>query len=321
MKSRVLYFPYIKVPESRWLTQMLLYWDQVSSIVPYDFLIKPELLGPYMLSLVREELVFQVMPGAYIYEIPRFFDEFKGYVGGLGDELADRRKRLTSGNTHQVHIEKLGDMGDFLVKEGLAAPKKYPWYDVERETADDFMSYLAGSLGQVQRIDSAPITDDGDYLPRMARAGVPQENMTMQLESLRIELLDKVLPVPNHKVQPSEIRTFKERHGKELGDFRRRLERELVDAASIPDAALRKRRLQIYLDEAEERVAEIQEAMKSAGWETARTGFSVLAAVPGASPILGLAGALWNAITGQAQMQMPRDFAYAAYARQLTQAV
>lgn len=161
MKSRVLYFPYIRVPESIWLTQMLLYWDQVSSIVPYEFVHKPESLGPYMLSLVRAGLVFQVIPGAHIYEIPRFFDAFSGYIDGLGREIAHRKERFARGSTFRIHIEKLGDIGDLLVRERLAVPEQYPWYEVERETADDFMSYLAASLGQVQSIDSAPVTDDG----------------------------------------------------------------------------------------------------------------------------------------------------------------
>jgi hypothetical protein len=38
LKKRVLYFPFIRVPESTWLTQMLLHWDQVCSIVPYEFI-------------------------------------------------------------------------------------------------------------------------------------------------------------------------------------------------------------------------------------------------------------------------------------------
>ncbi len=195
MKSRVLYFPYIRVPQSRWLTQMLLYWDQVSSIVPYEFVQDPDALGTYMASLVQEGLVFQVIPSAYIYEIPRFFAAFKEYVGGLGQDIVHRRERFATGSTFRIHIEKLGDISEFLIHEGLAAAEQYPWYNVERETADDFMSYLAASLGHVQSIDSAPVTDDGDYLPRLARAGVPQETVTMQLESLRIQVLDRVLPV------------------------------------------------------------------------------------------------------------------------------
>lgn len=157
MKSRVLYFPYIRVPESKWLTQMLLYWDQVSSIVPYDFMHNPEALGPYMQSLLREELVFQILPGAYIYEIPRFFEAFNGYVDDLGPEMDSPRGSFGRGNTFRIHIEKLGDIGEMLIRHRLATLERYPWYLVERDTADDFMSYLASSLGQIQQIDSSPV--------------------------------------------------------------------------------------------------------------------------------------------------------------------
>lgn len=70
MRTRVLYFPYIRVPETPWLTQMLLYWDEVSSIVPSDYIGHPESLGTHMLGLVQEELVRQVVPGMIISEIP-----------------------------------------------------------------------------------------------------------------------------------------------------------------------------------------------------------------------------------------------------------
>ncbi len=315
MKSRVLYFPYIRVPESNWLTQMLLYWDQVSSIVPYDFVENPESLGPYMLSLVREELVFQVIPGAYIYEIPRFFDGFMTYVEGLSQEIDRRRDHFAHGSTFRIHIEKLDNIGDALVRQRLATPDRYPWYNVERDTADDFMSYLAASLGQVRSVDSSPVTDNSEYLRRLALAGVPQDAITSQLDALRIQVLDRVLPVPSHSVQASEIRAFKEQHHNELGDFRRRVERELVDAASISDPVLRDRHLEIFFDETRTRMEEIQEAMRGAGWETARTGLSVIAAIPGVSSILGLVGALWDAISGGGRRDISRDFAYAAHAR------
>jgi len=294
---------------------MLLYWDQVSSIVPYEFIQKPEALGTYMRTLVAEGLVFQVMPGAHIHEIPRFFDAFKEYVGNLGPELNRRRRRFARGSTFRVHIEKLGKIGDFLAHERLAVSRRKPWYQIEQETADDFMSYLAASLGQVQSVDSAPVTDRRGYLPRFARAGVPKENVTLQLDSLRIQVLEKVLPVPAHTVQPASIRAFKERHHKELGDFRRRVERELIDASTISDALLRERRLEIFLEEAEVKIRELQEEMRGAGWKTARTGLSVITAIPGMSPLLGLAGAIWDAVAGGGRRQLSLDFAYAAHAR------
>jgi hypothetical protein len=315
MKSRVLYFPYIRVPKSKWLTQMLLYWDQVSSIVPYEFTVKPELLGDYMLSLVREQLVFQVIPDAHIWEMPRFLDRFMTYVEGLGQEIDRRRRRFVSGDTFRVHIEKLDNLGDALVERGLACLGEDPWYDVERDTADDFMSYLATLLGQVPSIDSSPVTDNSEYLQRLALAGVPQDATTRQLDALRIQVLDRVLPVPSHSVCPAKIRAFKDRYGAELGDFRRRVEREIVDAASLSDPALRERRLEIFFDEARGRMEQIDQAMRGARWQTVKAGLQVIAAIPGVSSLVGLVGALWDFVSKGAPGDIPREFAYAAHAR------
>lgn len=178
------------------------------------------------------------------------------------------------------------------------------------------MSYLASSLGHVEGIDSSPVTDDNTYLLRFSRSGVPEEAMRRQLDSLRVQILDRVLPVPRHSVEPFRIRAFKERYRHELGDFRRRVERELVEAANIIDPALRQQHLDIFVDEAETRIREIEEAMSAAGWETAKAGYAVLAAVPGVSPLFGLAGAVWNAVAG-GHRHVSRDFAYAAHARHL----
>src|SRR5436309_15843452 len=45
-------------------------------------------------------------------------------------------------------------------------------------------------------------------------------------------------------------------------------------------------------------IREIQEKMPDAGWDTARIGLSMLAAIPGVSPLLGLVGAIWSAVVG-----------------------
>jgi len=131
MRNRVLYFPYIRVPRSTWLTQMLLYWDQVSSIVPYDFIEDPEGLGTFMQELLREELVEQVQPGAYIRDIPRFAEAFGTYLNALGPEVEARRSRFRAGEASSLHIEKMQEISRLLVEVGLARAAEYPWFDVE----------------------------------------------------------------------------------------------------------------------------------------------------------------------------------------------
>lgn len=313
MKSHVLYFPYINIPETTWLTQMVLYWDKVSSIVPYEYIQKPESLGPHMLSLVRAGLVEQVIPGAHIGEIPQFADRFLGYLEELGPTLDARRASFAGDGGHRIHVEKMGRIGKGLTEIALARPGSYPWYVVERETANDFMSYLAVSLGQLPAVDAAPVTEDGPSLDRLAHAGGPTLEISRQLDSLRTSVLNEVLPVPKGQLEWSAIRVFKERHRGQLGDFRRRVERELIAAANISDLVLRQRSLELFYSEAAERIDEIQEEMRGAGWRTAKTGLSVIAVVPGASQLFGLVGAIWEAMGANHKRELSIDFAYAAH--------
>jgi hypothetical protein len=295
---------------------MLLYWDKVSSIVPYDYIQKPEALGRYMQSLVEHELVFQVIPEMYIHEIPKFRQAFEAYLIDLGPELDRRRAQFENGSVFEVHIEKMGQIGDHLVDQRLARPGAEPWYEVEVDTANDFMSYLAAALGQVATVDSSPVTDGAEYLNRFMHAGVAQDQVIQQLQVLRIQILERVLPVPSHTIEPAKIRDFKDRHAQLLGDFRRRVERELIAVAALPNEALKQQQLDIFFEECAVRIEEIEAAMDNAKWKTIRGGFSVLAALAGGvTPLFGLAAALWNALSEGRSEVVARDFAYAAYAR------
>lgn len=108
MKNKIIYFPYINIPQSDWLTRMLLYWDEVGAIVPYDFIENPERLDHHMCSLVQAGLVRQFIPGMYIYDIPRFKDSFIEYLISLGSILDYRRKQFKQNSIVRIHIEKMG---------------------------------------------------------------------------------------------------------------------------------------------------------------------------------------------------------------------
>jgi hypothetical protein len=55
--------------------------------------------------------------------------------------------------------------------------------------------------------------------------------------------------------------------------------------------------------------------MRRAKWKTMKASLSVLAAIPGVSQFYGLAGALWDALSGGQREAPSQDFAYAACAR------
>ena len=108
MSNKVLYFPYINVPNSIWFTRMLLYWDEVGAIVPYDFIEQPSKLDEHTRSLVQESLVRQIMPGNYLYQIPEFSSSFTNYLNLLGDKKLSKRTRAFRGGSYfKIHIEKM----------------------------------------------------------------------------------------------------------------------------------------------------------------------------------------------------------------------
>lgn len=165
MADKVLYFPYIRVPENVWFTRVLLYWDEVGSIVPSEYIRVPESLGTYMRELVQAELVKTVVPPDYTYKIPRFREAFLELVD-QNQIIANRRGiALERNETFRIHIEKSGDaLAEALYDRGLARPAGYPWLEVEKLTADLFMAYLASVLGKLEDLQMNPITDRADTL-------------------------------------------------------------------------------------------------------------------------------------------------------------
>ena len=118
MKNKVLYFPYINVPNSIWFTRMLLYWDEVGAIVPYDFIERPERLDEHTRSLVQATLVKQVIPGEFLNKIPAYKDSFVNYLESLGSNLEKRRKSFKGfpkmRRKYRIHIEKMDELGQKL---------------------------------------------------------------------------------------------------------------------------------------------------------------------------------------------------------------
>lgn len=39
--DKLLYFPYISIPNTEWTIHSLLYWDEVASIIPFEFMQDP----------------------------------------------------------------------------------------------------------------------------------------------------------------------------------------------------------------------------------------------------------------------------------------
>ncbi len=317
MADKVLYFPYIRVPESTWFTQTLLYWDEVGTITPSEFVNHPERLGDYTRSLVEQELVNQVFPGAHIQDIPRFDDAFAEYVENLGDDLDRRRTAFKQGSNARIHAEKMGLISDYLVNSKPARNDNYPWFLVEEDTARHFMGYLAAVLGKHPALPYLPITDSEEHLSHFVTASSSAQRANQLLKGIRRDVLSDVLPAPTQSLNAEQIRAFKDRHGNKLTSFRRTIEAKLIEIADIQDDDLRQARLRLFKETTVDEIEAIQDAFKSSGFMNTFCGkiCSIVAAFPGVSSCFGLASAVYGAFSKEPENYDSSPLLYAAFAQ------
>lgn len=333
MLGKVLYFPYIRVPDNEWFTRVLLYWDQVGSIIPEELAQNPERLGSYMKELIELKMVIPVIPGPYIGGIPNFRKAFLDMID-RNPTISDRKfVALARGETLHIHMEKLFPLSDPLIERGLAKETRYPWFDVERHTAYQFMAYLSSVLGKLDALQMIPITDYDDYLSEYQSFSAFHPTAA-RVSRLQTTLLKDVLPVPARGISIQEIYDFKTEHSELLSAFRRHIERTVIELAETDDDYLRHRKLLLKQDELTHDINRISDEMKKKNWgniiKTTLKGLSVSTSLgelittainPGAllTKIPDLLVAVYDAFTGSPFHQKKireEPLAYAAFARQ-----
>lgn len=346
MADGVLYFPYISVPQNAWFTRVLLYWDQVGSIVPERHVGDLTQVSPFMRDLVEADLVRPIVPEAFDKRLGGAIAPFLDYVdsdpeiaarakAGFGSRQATRGGS-EPGTTIHIHRGKFGIiLAGRLRERGLARAagdgrRRRDWLEVESRTARAYMAYLAATLGSLEDVEMDPITDTLPSLTPFASAEAA-DPLALAAE-LRMGVLEAVLPGPEDDMSVTALVDFKERHGDLLARFRRHIELHLLDLAVIPDAQVREAKRRLLTDELTDELAEVQARMRP---QWPRLVFGTLcnvlgAAIPvgaalatGALPVAGAAlPGLMNAVySAQAAVRSSGEtqrhpLAYAALARE-----
>ena len=264
MRDNSLYFPYISVPNDKWTIKTLLYWDKLSSIVPMDHIDNPQQLTPFMQNLVQEELVQQVFPAYYLYEIPDFE---KCFIKLIEHRLnRARRTNNQKAKIHPrstIHAEKLGEIPEFLIENGLANRLNWAWYEVESWVANLFMAYLASCLGALEQVNAAPVTNQasfsrmfGNLNPQFKRANAVHHNKARDV------ILRSLLPVPDDTVTLDELLRFKNDHGHLLPNLRRSIESHCSIISTLPNAEDRALSTEAFIAECKDNIDQITDAMR-----------------------------------------------------------
>lgn len=324
MADAALYYLYIEVPDNPALTRVLLYWDQVGSIIPAD-------LGNNRTrrrngELVEAGLLRQIHPDEHWDELEGFAEGFLRLV-----ELVPARHR------EDDHVLIHRDKATFhlwleLEACGLAHKSEHNrgWYEVEPAVGSLFMAYLAARLSHAPSLQMEPITDQRSYFRDAEGAGQPVKTAVL-FDQMRGAVLDGVLPSPREKVHPRDLAQFKADHWDALSAFRRLVESRLLECARESQPELRARMVAQVKTDVEEGVAEIAARLRARKWtpaagtlcvaiaaapaviETTVTGNPFPASGAAAAPLAEL---VRRVLTGGRPKVAGESLAYAALAQQ-----
>jgi hypothetical protein len=235
-KRTILYYPTCSIPDSKWLRQALLYFDEVASIVPSNVNGWTEEVGEALvpltpdIELLQGEGEFRRVPPELLFlrqhgvqRSDELLHEFKQAINSepfrqLLPALEDRRYT-------ELHRDKLSEQcvgyleNQNLIKFDEQLPGYREWLLVEEHTALLYMSLLAQALADVDH----ELTVTGTDLPVYDRLVFYETSPDNGFACLATRFFD-VLPVPRDDVPFSRILRFKRKKKGELRHFREKID-------------------------------------------------------------------------------------------------
>jgi hypothetical protein len=288
-KKVAVYYPEIAIPDRKWLTQAVLYYDGVASIVPGDMQLwtqrqveeTAKRLGqiPEELAIISDDVLRLMDDGQYTALRPNdlFFgedgdpDEFANdFLAALVSDRFQRSLGKREGWCLNAPIHRRkgkNELFELLIDQGYA---KYDddgeWVMMERSTAHLYMAVLAKHLAAYQPYSAVPSTStDGSFMRDISfRIGENVEGVCIA------EVLFKdVLPCPAPGTPMKDILAFKRKWSDELSRFRLEvsgLEEKLARARTAEEI---KAIVNDFADKKNVGLAELQKAIKDAKFNIA----------------------------------------------------
>ncbi len=221
MQSNALYYPYIDVPNEKWLLHTLLYWEKLYSIVPIKYYYEPELHSLFMQRLLQENLVVPIVPSQYVRcdDLALFADKIEDYIKDGNPKI-----NLKSKNRSCIHVEKLGDIASRLESLDVVENIGNGWLSMPKNIADLFMQYIAQNISKKSSISADAITYNNFYKYNNKRTN-----------EIRNNVLEFLIPVPDGTISFEDLHKFKEKHHKILAKFRMFVENIIIEIQQFVD--------------------------------------------------------------------------------------
>jgi len=230
MKRTILYYPTIDVPNGTWLRNALLYWDEVSSIVPRS---RDEELSREIRYLIDEKQFSPIEPDELMRAenkpmLENFQQEFKKIIASKyfkniikkDEQIIRLLQENKIDNVFRIDRNKTsGAIYDFLHDRKLAnMDGGYDFINFEPNAGLLYMSLLAKYLAD---IDCNHTTIGTDYFVyekfNFARVSKSKGFPVVSFD------LKNVLPTPTEDVPFEDIICFKRKRADNLREFQQRM--------------------------------------------------------------------------------------------------
>ncbi len=294
--NKVLYFPYIHVPEDEWTTKSVLYWDEVASIIPSTLFYDVKQQETVTSELLKADFLKTVYPDRFIYDRNKFQTEILEFINSDDFGIDERIENFGRGNKGPMYWIKFNiDLFQELGKIGLAEKRDNESFLVESHTANYLMFELANMVSISGEYTLS--TDEIEY----GNIDFIKE-LSFSKDEVRANLLEEILPYP---VNPDykKLIDFKVKYHDDLLKFRRKIELLTETLALIPkESRERVKELHIkYLKEEKDYLtAKLTESKVGKAAKGAWTGVAVSAGMSIATmnPVPLIGGAISGTVGG-----------------------
>lgn len=271
MKRRILYYPSIDIKDGVWLRNAILYWEEVSSIMPYqsdDYNISPEI--SYLMNTGNfvptrpDEIMFSELNEDFIEEVRLRFNEYQPSIHNHGRRQMVHRSKIEP-DYYRLHNSKLSSHVMEMIegKSEVINSENGQWISIDSQLSDIYMSILAKYLAAISHADTSIGTDT---LINQDQIIKPESHIGRNNRQSFLNYQFNILPVPNTDVSFEEILEFKEHRKDELRRLRveiDELENRLLNAE---DKVTIKRIWIEFEDRLESSVKDLNRVMKEYRW-------------------------------------------------------
>lgn len=237
MAQTILYYPKINIRDGTWLRNALLYWDEVSSIVPYENYadLSPELLYLQGLGIYHavypQDLFFSDFSEDFCNCIIKRIETYERAVTENSSAIQSERVMIHKNKMYApalrelIHYKKLPSnlLSIFEEKKFINDLNAGGWIEIDSQIASIYMRTLAEYSIKCSNKDIVLGTDTFTHNREIYRNAFTRTDVRKQCCKINIE---KCLPQPAMDVSFDDILHFKNRRKDEFDAFKAKI-REL----------------------------------------------------------------------------------------------